>query len=173
MAAVCVTGGKAVIHSGCGIQLFPDVYQHLLLTNSCFVTNLVLQNIFLYAYLPLSLCSALWIGQLAKSYVLSIGYSLYSKIPPIIVYYLPYKRRPAGGAFGHLTREAKTTLYTQTPYPKKPQASSGSQHMNDSKADSGFFFLVGCALSAQNFPYVGVALPRVGPETGGMLMTVK
>lgn len=36
-----------------------------------------------------------------------------------------------------------------------------------------FFFLVGCALSAQNFPYVGVALPRVGPETGGMLMTVK
>lgn len=56
--------------------------------------------------------------------LLGIAYTL--KFPPIIVYYLPYKRRPAGGAFGHLTREAKTTLYTQTPYPKKPQASSGS-----------------------------------------------
>lgn len=31
------------------------------------------------------------ISYLTESFVLSIGYNLYSKIPHIIVYYLPYK----------------------------------------------------------------------------------
>ena len=47
---------------------------------------------------------------LKESFILFLGYSLDSKIPHIIVYYLPYKQKPTGAAFGYHTREDKGNL---------------------------------------------------------------